>query len=167
MVKSLNSNGQTAKTAWKPRVESTGDPVRDRENQQKEAEQHKKEEKEKDSAWSNRGGEGWTTSSKSALASGRDDVAASSPPGAGWVKPTSRSQGESTAASLWFRSKGGAERAGGAEPVVPAGPQTPVFHSGVVKKKAPAVVGQADKVDVWSRGRAFIAETAAAPPKAE
>ena len=148
-------------------MESTGDPVRDRENQQKEVEQHKKEEKEKDTAWSNRGGEGWTTSSKSALASGRDDVAASSPPGAGWVKPTSRTQGESTAASLWFRSKGGAERTGGAEPVAPAGPQTPVFHSGVVKKKAPAVVGQADKDDKWSRGRPFGAEAAAPPAKTE
>lgn len=157
------SSGQPAKTAWKGRVESTGDPVRDRENQQKEADQHKKEEKEKEGAWSSRtGGDGWTTSSKSALASGRDDVAASSPPGGGWTKPSARAQGDSTAASSWFRSKG-TDRPG-VEPAPVAGPQTPVFSAGAMKKKVPPVTGQADKVDVWSRGRAFVAETAAPAP---
>jgi hypothetical protein len=152
------SSGQPAKNAWKPRVESTGDPVRDRENQQKEIDQHKKEEKDKDSAWSNRtGGDGWTTSSKSALASGRDDVAGSSPPGSGWVKPSTRTQGESTA--NWFRSKG-TDRVG-VEPPPPMGPQTPVFNSGPLKKKVPTVGGQADKVDKWTRGR--VAEPSAAP----
>lgn len=151
-------SGQPAKNAWKPRVESTGDPVRDRENQQKEIDQHKKEEKDKDAAWSNRtGGDGWTTSSKSALASGRDDVAGSSPPGSGWVKPSTRTQGESTANSSWFRSKG-TDRVG-VEPPPPMGPQTPVFNSGPLKKKVPTVVGQADKVEKWSRGR--VAEPAA------
>jgi hypothetical protein len=153
-------SGQPAKNAWKPRVESTGDPVRDRENQQKEIDQHKKEEKDKDSAWSNRtGGDGWTTSSKSALASGRDDVAGSSPPGSGWVKPSTRTQGESTANSSWFRSKG-TDRVG-VEPPPPMGPQTPVFNSGPLKKKVPTVGGQADKVEKWSRGR--VAEPAAPP----
>ena len=54
-------------------------------------------------------------------------------------------------------------RASEAVPV--AGPQTPVFHSGVAKKKVPAVVGQADKVDVWSRGR--LPEPAVAASKTD
>jgi hypothetical protein len=41
-------------TAWKTnRMESTGDPVRDRENQQKEQEQAKKD-AEKESSWGSR-----------------------------------------------------------------------------------------------------------------
>ena len=147
---------QPAKTAWKPRIESTGDPVRDRENQQKEHDQGKKDDKEKDNAWSQRSGDGWTTSSKSALASGRDDAAGSSPPGNGWGAKT----------SSWQRKVTGAER-GSSEIPPAAGPQTPVFHSGVAKKKVPAVVGQADKVDVWSRGRAFVPEPTATAPKSD
>eukprot|EP00596_Hydrurales_sp_CCMP1899_P005670 CAMPEP_0119035216 /NCGR_PEP_ID=MMETSP1177-20130426/2160_1 /TAXON_ID=2985 /ORGANISM="Ochromonas sp, Strain CCMP1899" /LENGTH=436 /DNA_ID=CAMNT_0006993197 /DNA_START=108 /DNA_END=1415 /DNA_ORIENTATION=+ len=154
------------KTAWKTnRVESTGDPVRDRENQLKEQEQAKKD-AEKESSWGSRrapaaateevrsSGEGWTSTGRSALASGRDnEPVAPAPPG--WVKPASRVGGgdATTGTSSWFRSKG-TDRNGGVEPipVPPTGLQTPVFHSGVsaLKKKTPVVTtGQADKVDVW------------------
>lgn len=142
--------------------------MRDKENQQKEQDQLKKEEKDKDNNWSSRGGDGWTTSSKSALASGRDDAAASSPPGNGWVKPSTRVQGEGTGTGTnsWHRKAAGSDR--GSSEVTPAvGLQTPVFHSGVAKKKVPAVVGQADKVDVWCRGRAFVPEPAGTVPKSE
>jgi hypothetical protein len=154
---------------------SKGDPVRDKENLAKELEQHKKDqEKEstRESSWGTRrapteevrtSGEGWTSSSKSALASGRDDVAASSPPGQGWKSSTTR---ENTGTSSWSRLNG---KDRGAEPVAIPGPQIPSFHSGksATTKKAPAPPGNADKVDVWSRGKAFTAEPAATTPKTD